>query len=100
MHGYYDIKRWTQGYSDENIYFNNPCDFMLHEHDAARLDLLRRMDIILVTGREDTGRPNNEHLSNTLWSKNIWHALRIWDGWAHDWPWWQQMMPLYIGGHD
>jgi hypothetical protein len=30
----------------------------------------------------------------------VWHALRIWDGWMHDWPYWQQMVNVYIGGHD
>jgi esterase/lipase superfamily enzyme len=35
-----------------------------------------------------------------LWGKGVWHALRIWDGFAHDWPVWQEMLRLYIGGHD
>ncbi len=100
MSGYYDVKRWTDGYSDDNVYFNNPCEFVLHEHDPARLAALRHVDTILATGHDDSGRPNNEHLSSILWSKDVWHALRIWDGWAHDWPWWQQMLRLYIGGHD
>ena len=100
MSGYYDIKRWTNGYSDDNVYFNNPCDFLTNEYEASRLEALRRLDIILATGRDDSGYPNNEHLSHLLWSKDIWHALRIWDGWAHDWPWWQRMLLLYIGGHD
>jgi len=26
--------------------------------------------------------------------------LRIWDGWAHDWPWWRDMIRTYVGGHD
>jgi esterase/lipase superfamily enzyme len=39
-------------------------------------------------------------MSSVLWSKDIWHALRIWDGWAHDWPWWKQMIDHYIDGHD
>ena len=31
---------------------------------------------------------------------DVWHALRIWDGWFHDWPCWQRMLDLYLGGHD
>ncbi len=100
MSGYYDIKRWTGGYSDDAVYFNNPCDFLMHEGEPERLEALRRIDVILATGRDDSGRPNNEYLSGILWSKDIWHALRVWEGWAHDWPWWQQMIRLYIGGHD
>jgi len=100
LSGLYDIKRFTGGYSDDNVYFHNPCDFLRNEHDPARLEALRRMDIILAIGRDDAGCSNNEYLSSILWSKNIWHALRIWDGWAHDWPWWQEMIRKYIGGHD
>jgi esterase/lipase superfamily enzyme len=100
LSGLYDIKRFTGGYSDDNVYFNNPSDFIKGEHDPERLEALRHMDIILAIGRDDPSCPSNEYTSQLLWSKNIWHALRIWDGWAHDWPWWKQMIQLYIGGHD
>ncbi|NIW45829.1 MAG: hypothetical protein GWN30_14090, partial [Gammaproteobacteria bacterium] len=23
-----------------------------------------------------------------------------WDGWSHDWPYWERMLRHYIGGHD
>jgi esterase/lipase superfamily enzyme len=100
LSGLYDIKRFADGYYDERIYFNNPCDYLRHERDPGRLEALKRMNIILVTGRDDSFRQNNEELSGILWSKGIWHALRLWDGWAHDWPWWKQMILRYIGGHD
>jgi esterase/lipase superfamily enzyme len=100
LSGLYDVRRFTGGYSDDNVYFNNPCDFIKNEHDPVRLEALRHMDIILVIGRDDSFCSNNEYLSGILWSKGIWHALRIWDGWAHDWPWWKQMVRTYIGGHD
>ncbi len=100
LSGYYDVKRWTGGYSDDNVYFNNPCDFLAHEHDAARLKALRAIDIILAIGRTDSALANNEYLSKVLWSKGIGNALRIWDGFAHEWSTWEQMLRLYIGGHD
>lgn len=100
MSGLYDIGDWTDGYSDDNVYFNNPCVFLAGENAPERLAALRHIDITLATGRDDRNRANNERLSGLLWSKGIWHALRLWDGWAHDWPWWQQMIRLYVGGHD
>lgn len=100
LSGLYDIRRFTLGYSDDNVYFNNPCEFIRNEQAPERLEQLRHIDIILAIGRDDPSYPNNEEFSNILWSKNIWHALRIWDGWAHDWPWWRDMIRLYIGGHD
>lgn len=98
LSGLYDIKRFTEGYSDDNVYFNNPCDFIGNEHEPARLDALKHIDIILAIGHDDAACANNVSFSSRLWSKDIWHALRIWDGWAHDWLWWRQMIQMYIGG--
>jgi esterase/lipase superfamily enzyme len=100
MSGIYDIRRWTDGYVDDNVYFNNPASYLENEHDAGRLALLQRLDITLAIGRDDANRGNTEHLSKLLWDKGIWNAVRLWDGWAHDWPYWQRMIQLYVGGHD
>jgi esterase/lipase superfamily enzyme len=64
------------------------------------LDALQRMDIILVTGADDPLRHSTEEMSAVLWRKGIGNALRVWDGWAHDWPWWTDMLLRYVGGHD
>ena len=100
MTGYYDIKRFTEGYSDDDVYYNNPCEFLPNENDPQRLEAMRKVDIILATGKADSGCANNTYFSGVLWSKNIWHALRLWDGFAHDWSHWQEMLKTYIGGHD
>jgi esterase/lipase superfamily enzyme len=75
-------------------------EFLALEHEPWRLEALRRQDIILTVGRTDPAYPDNEALSAVLWNKGIGNALRIWDGWAHDWPYWERMIRLYIGGHD
>jgi esterase/lipase superfamily enzyme len=100
MSGVYDIRRWMDGHHDDNVYFNNPVEYVPNEHDWGRLAALRRMDIILVTGRDDPLRGGSEELSGVLWRKDIGNALRLWDGWAHDWPWWTDMLRHYVGGHD
>ncbi len=100
MSGMFDIKRFTRGYSDDNVYFNNPADFVKFESDASRLDALRRMDIIIATGKDDSLVAESQRMSEILWSKGIGNALRLWDGWSHDWPFWQRMMQRYVGGHD
>lgn len=98
--GMYDIRGFTNGYSDDNVYFNNPMQYIANEHEPHRLAQLRHLDIMMATGREDRLMGSARALSNVLWSKSIWHALREWDGWSHDWPYWQKMMLTYIGGHD
>jgi esterase/lipase superfamily enzyme len=100
LSGLYDIRRFTSGYSDHNVYAVNPVEFMPNEHEPWRLDAFRRQDIILAVGRDDPLCEANRQFSTLLWDKGIGNALRIWDGWYHDWPYWQQMIRLYIGGHD
>ncbi len=100
LSGLCDVRRFGDGYYDDNLYLNNPIDFIANEHERHRLELLRKQDIILAVGRDDRLRESNERLSRLLWSKDIGNALRIWDGWSHDWPYWQKMILLYIGGHD
>jgi esterase/lipase superfamily enzyme len=99
MSGLYDMERFIGGFGDA-VYFHNPVAYLANEQDPERLAALRHLDIILAIGRDDPSCPSNEALSSVLWSKDIWHALRIWDGWAHDWPWWREMVTEYIGGHD
>jgi esterase/lipase superfamily enzyme len=100
LSGMYDIRRFTDGYSDANVYACNPMEFMAHEHDPERLAAFRRQDIVLAIGEGDPMFDVNERFSGLLWEKGIGHALRIWKGHAHDWPWWEKMIRLYIGGHD
>jgi esterase/lipase superfamily enzyme len=61
---------------------------------------MRRIDIIMAIGRDDPSYRNNEEFSGMLWSKGVGNALRVWDGWAHDWPYWERMIRMYVGGHD
>ena len=100
MSGLCDIKRFLGGYYDTNVYFLNPCDFLANEGDPHRLAALRRQDVILVVGRDDALLETNERLSAVLWSKGIGNALRVWNGWHHDWPHWHKMIRMYVGGHD
>jgi len=100
MSGIYDIKRFTEDHYDENVYSHNPLDFLADEGCAGRIAAMKRMDVILMVGRHDPLLGQNEQLSTILWAKDVWHALRIWDGFAHDWPTWARALPLYVGGHD
>ncbi len=100
MSGIYDISRWLDGYQEGHGYFNNPVAYIKNEHDGHRLNQMRNMDIIITAGEHDPNIGGNRHFSQLLWDKNIWHAFRVWDGWSHDWPYWQKMVLNYIGGHD
>jgi esterase/lipase superfamily enzyme len=100
LSGVYDIREVTAGYTDEHILPYNPAEIVMAEQNPDRLAAMARVDIIIAIGRDDTLRGNSEYFSGLLWSRRLWHALRIWDGWSHDWPYWRTMIQTYIGGSD
>jgi esterase/lipase superfamily enzyme len=100
LSGICDIREFVPDYHNDTIYFNNPVEFIANENDPRRLAVLQSQDIVLAIGRDDRLFGTNRAMSDVLWKKGIWHAFRPWDGWSHDWPYWQKMMHLYISGHD
>jgi len=98
LSGIYTIDDYVDGYTNDTVYLNNPCLYIPNEHEHHRLEMLRNLDIVMAVGADDPLKPNNDFLSSALWNKSIWHAYHVWDGWAHDWPWWHQMIRLYING--
>ena len=100
MSGIFDIRMFTGGFSNDEVYFNNPMQFIPNESNPTRLEQLRRLDIIIATGKGDRLIGTARDMSRVLWDKQIGNALREWDGWSHDWQYWHQMIRAYIGGHD
>lgn len=98
LSGLYDIRGFTDGYSDDFVYFNNPMQYIQHENEWHRLKQLQHLDIIMATGREDRLIGSARALSGLLWGKGIGNALREWDGWSHDWQYWEKMLLLYLNG--
>ena len=94
------VKMFLGGFHNETVYRQNPVDFIPNEHDGWHLDRLREQDIILAVGKGDRLLNQNRELSSKLWAKGIGNALREWDGMAHDWPVWYDMVQRYIGGRD
>ena len=92
MSGSFDIKSFLDGYYDDNVYFNNPVDFLpgLNHPD------LWKMKIILGTSEWDICLEGNRRLSEILNNKGInhWFDMRGWK--AHDWPLWKEMFPHYL----
>jgi esterase/lipase superfamily enzyme len=98
--GVFDIRSMTGGYSDPYVYAYNPMEIIPNEPIPERLSALRHVDIVMATGREDRLMPSAQAMTRVLWEKGIGNALREWDGSAHDWPFWEKMLHLYISGHD
>lgn len=100
MSGSYDILRLTRGHRDGTVDQVNPMALVTAPMSEHKLALHRRQDLILAVGLTDPALDNNRALSGLLWQRGIGNALREWQGFAHDWPWWERMIRLYVGGHD
>lgn len=98
LSGLYDITYMTGGYSDDWVYAYNPMAFIPNEHDHDRLEQMRQIDIIMTSGKDDRLHSSSQDMTRVLWDKGIGNALRSWDGWAHDWPYWIEQLHLYIDG--
>lgn len=92
MSGIFDISSFTDGYYDDNIYYNNPIDYIPGAQDPT----IWNMGIVLGTADKDSCRGDNERLSNKLNEKNINHWLDIRTDRTHDWPVWREMLPHYL----
>ena len=100
MSGGYDIRSYLNGFYDDNVYFNNPVDYLSNLSDEHYLPILQRADsIYILSGQgayEDPKR--SRQLSDILKSKEIPHTLDLWGADVnHDWPWWRKMLPHVLG---
>lgn len=92
MSGSFNIKSFMDGYYDDNVYFNNPVDFVPGLNNSH----LWQMKIVLGTSEWDICKQFNVDMSNLLNSKQVGHWLDM-RGWIeHDWPLWREMFPHYL----
>ncbi|MGH7282298.1 MAG: esterase family protein [Polyangiaceae bacterium] len=99
MSGFYDLRPgYTRGVMTDDIYFNNPMQYVKNISDAHQLHLLRHSSIHLVCGQGEWERPEKSRAFSTmLWDKGIWNDLDLWgQDVNHDWPWWKKMLSNYI----
>jgi esterase/lipase superfamily enzyme len=92
MSGIFDISRFAADGQDDNVYFNNPMDYIRGDNDPH----LWRMGIVLGCGEQDVSLEDNRTLSRLLGDKNISHWLDVRAHAVHDWPLWRQMFPQYL----
>jgi esterase/lipase superfamily enzyme len=103
MSGRYDLTLQTSnfddlfnGYRDENVYYNMPSQFMPNLTDQNIIGRMKKLQIVLVIGKEDPFLPNNQFLHTTLLKKGIANTLHIWEGEAHRPRFWQQMVQYFL----
>ena len=97
MSGAFEIpQRFLDGYYDNDAYFHAPLDYVGNLNDSPILDQCRRNYYALVVGNGDPSFDQNVRLAHLLGVKQIPHLLEVWDGFGHDWPWWEKMAAKFI----
>jgi esterase/lipase superfamily enzyme len=88
----FDIKDQLDGYYDDNVYFNNPPDFIPQANNPWYYDMFT----VLGTGTHDMCWNANENMASIFRSKGIPHWLDVRQDRPHDWPAWREMFPHYL----
>ena len=99
MSGIYDLTTYTDGYWDEQVYFNSPMHYLKNLEDDFMLPRLQNADHIhILAGSGDYENPDaSRSLSALLDHKGIPNELDIWGpDMKHDWPTWRDMLPHYV----
>lgn len=99
MSGCYELSVYTEGYYDDNVYFNSPLLYLAHLKAEWQLSLYRASrHIHFVTGSGAYEKPEySRQLSSILTAKNVPHELDIWgEDIPHEWWVWKRMLPYYL----
>lgn len=100
MSGVYDLTQYTDGYYDDDVYFNSPQHYIPNLTDHSVLEQIRRSSHIhLFSGSGAYEDPNaSKSFARLLYDKGINYELDIWgDEWRHDWETWRKLLPHYLG---
>ena len=99
MSGVYNLMEYTDGFYDEQVYYNSPMHYIPNLSDHNVLEQIRRSNNIhILTGSGEYEAPDAaKEFAGVLYNKGITYELDVWNhDWKHDWPTWRAMLPHYI----
>ncbi|MEM6299813.1 MAG: esterase, partial [Bacteroidota bacterium] len=98
--GSYDLKDYTKGNYNEDVYFKSPIDYLSNTQEGDSLKKMRDDKLIyIVSGQGNYENPDrSRQFSSLLSHKGIPHVLDLWGhDMPHDWPTWRSMFPYFLG---
>ncbi len=101
MSGRYEITGFTGGFSNTDVYFNNPLAYVSNL-DGEPLERVRRnthLALVCGQGPWEEGCIEETHaLADVLAAKGISHQRDIWGhDVSHEWPWWRRQAVFHLG---
>ena len=95
--GAFDSARFTDGDLSGEAYFTNPLAFLPGLSDEAYLRPIRGMKKkVIASGEQDQNVEEAVRAAKLLIDKGVDVTLDLWPGWAHDWPYWTEMLRAYV----
>ena len=94
--GAYDATRWLDGMREGDAYFANPLAFLPGLDDERLLRPLRETEFVIATGVDDPNVAGSRAVVAALQEKGVPATLHLWNGWAHDWPYWKEMVDTFL----
>jgi esterase/lipase superfamily enzyme len=100
MSGRYDASFLTDGFANEDVYFNSPVAYVPNM-SGAYLDLVRKhTHLALVCGQgkwENGNIQDTSRLADALEAKGISHERDLWGtDVSHEWPWWRRQARYHL----
>lgn len=99
MSGVYDLREYSKGFFDDQVYLNSPMLYMPNLTEHSILEQIRKSKHIhILTGTGEYEDPEaGKAFAGVLYNKGINYELSVWGNeWKHDWPTWRAMLPLFI----
>jgi esterase/lipase superfamily enzyme len=96
LSGAYDMSTWLDGYHDGEGYYVDPLAFLPALSDDRYLVPMRRTEFVIAAGEADKNAGDSRRLAALLQEKGVPADLHMWDGWAHDWPYWKEMVDVFL----
>jgi esterase/lipase superfamily enzyme len=99
MSGVYNLTAYTNGFWDEQVYFNSPAHYIPNLTDENYLSKLRSSHHIhIYAGSGPYEDPEaSKQFSSILFDKGIWNNLEIWgEDVPHEWSTWLKMLPYIL----
>ncbi len=96
--GNYDLKSYTHGYYDNDVYFNSPQDYLVNLTGPALNWLRQKQKVLLVAGQGEGENPNaSRAMGELLGQKDIPNWVDIWgEEFGHNWDSWRAMMHAIV----
>lgn len=94
LSGAFGVSRWLDDSSDG--YFLDPLAFLPGLSEERFLGPLRDTEIVIATGELDPNVEDSKRLAALLQEKGVPADLHLWEGWAHDWPFWKEMVDVFL----